>query len=72
MGDIRSGGSAKAAVRPTADAGLRLAYDANGSRHTPPQDGYLEASPHYRVTASVSPGFAVKVQTTLALSKRYG
>jgi hypothetical protein len=46
MADIRSGGSAKAAVCPTADAGLRLAFDANGSRHTPPQGGYLEASPH--------------------------
>lgn len=58
LGDIRCGGSAKAAVRPTADSGLRLAFGANGSRHTPPQDGHLEASPHYRVTASVGPGFA--------------
>lgn len=65
VGDIRCGGSAKAAVRPTADSGLRLAFGANGRRHTPPQDGYLEASPHYRVTATVAPDFTVKVESNI-------
>ncbi len=63
LGDIRSGGSANIKVSPTSESGLRLAFDANGSRHNPPEDGYLEASPYYRVTATVAPDFSVKVET---------
>lgn len=63
LGDIRPGGSANVEVSPTSDSGLRLAFDANGSRHSPPEDGYLEASPYYRVTATIAPDFSVKVET---------
>ena len=63
--DIVPGGSERAAVRPTADSGLRIAFDANGIRHNPPEDGYLEASPHYRVTATVAPDFTVKVDSSI-------
>lgn len=65
LGDIVAGGSAKAAVRPTSDSGLRVAFDANGKRLHPPEDGYLEASPHYRVTATVAPDFSVKVESSI-------
>ena len=63
--DIVPGGSERAALRPTADSGLRLAFDANGTRHSPPENGYLEASPHYRVTATVAPDFSVKVESSI-------
>jgi len=63
--DIVPGGSERAALRPTADSDLRLAFDANGIRHNPPEDGYLEASPHYRVTATVAPDFTVKVESSI-------
>jgi hypothetical protein len=65
LSDIVPGGSERAAVRPTADSGLRLAFDANGTRYNPPEDGYLEASPHYRVTATVAPDFTVKVESSI-------
>jgi len=52
-------------VSPAADSGLRVAFDANGQRHSPPEDGYLEASSHYRVTATVFPDFTVKVESSL-------
>jgi hypothetical protein len=52
-------------VRPTADSGLRLAFDANGTRYSPPEDGYFEASPHYQVTATVAPDFSVKVESSI-------
>jgi hypothetical protein len=52
-------------VRPTADSGLRIAFDAKGTRHNPPEDGYLEASPHYRVTATVAADFSVKVESSI-------
>jgi hypothetical protein len=65
VSDIVPGGSERAAVRPTADSGLRLAFDANGTRYNPPEDGYLEASPHYRVTATVAPDFTVKVESSI-------
>ena len=67
LGDIGPGHHANAAVRPTADSGLRVAFDANGKRHSPPEDGYLEASPHYRVTATVAPDFTVKVESRTTL-----
>jgi hypothetical protein len=63
--DIVPGGSARAAARPTAESGLQVAFDANGKRHNPPDDGYLEASPHYRVTAAVAPDFTVKVESSI-------
>ena len=63
--DIVPGGSERAALRPTADSGLRLAFDANGTRHSPPENGYLEASPHYRVTAIVAADFSVKVESSI-------
>lgn len=65
LSDIVPGGSDRAAVRPTADSGLRIAFDANGTRHSPPEDGYLEASPHYRVTATVAADFSVKVESSI-------
>jgi hypothetical protein len=65
LGDIRAGGSANIQVSPTSESGLRLAFDANGTRHNPPEDGYLEASPHYRVTATVAPDFTVKVESNI-------
>jgi hypothetical protein len=52
-------------VRPTADSGLRLAFEANGTRYSPPENGYLEASPHYRVTATVAADFSVKVESSI-------
>lgn len=63
--DIVPGGSERAAVRPTADSGLRLAFDANGTRYNPPEDGYFEASTHYRVTATVAADFSVKVESSI-------
>jgi hypothetical protein len=65
LGDIVPGGSERSAARPTAESGLRLAFDANGTRHNLPEDGYLEASPHYRVTASVAADFSVKVESSI-------
>ncbi len=52
-------------MRPTSDSGLRVAFDANGKRLHPPEDGYLEASPHYRVTATVAPDLSVKVESSI-------
>jgi hypothetical protein len=63
--DIVPGGSERAAVRPTADSGLRLAFDANGTHYNPPEDGYFEASTHYRVTATVAADFSVKVESSI-------
>jgi hypothetical protein len=61
--DIGPGHHAKTAVSPAADSGLRVAFDANGQRHSPPEDGYLVASPHYRVTVTVAPDFTVRVES---------
>lgn len=63
--DIVPGGSERAAVSPMADSGLRLGFDANGTRHNPPEDGYFEASPHYRVTATVAADLSVKVESSI-------
>jgi hypothetical protein len=65
LGDIGPGHHAKTAVSPAADSGLRVAFDANGQGHSPPEDGYLEASPHCRVTATVAPDFTVKVESSI-------
>lgn len=65
LGDMNPDDSARATVRPTADSGLRVTFDANGKHHNPPEDGYLEASPHYRVTATVAPDFSVKVESNI-------
>jgi hypothetical protein len=55
LGDMRPGHHANSAVSPAADSGLGVAFDANGKRPSPPENGFLEASPHYRVTAPVAP-----------------
>jgi hypothetical protein len=50
-------------------AGLRVDFDANGQGHSPPEHGYLEASPHYRVTVTVTvtvaPDFTVRMESSI-------
>lgn len=65
LGDIGPGHHATTAVSPAADSGLRVSFDANGQGYSPPEDGYLEASPHYRVTVTVAPDFTVKVESSI-------
>ncbi len=62
LGDIRPGHHANSAVSTGADLGLRVAFDANGKRHSPPENGFLEASPHFR---NCCPDFTVKVESSI-------
>jgi hypothetical protein len=62
LGDIKPGFSASTAVHPTADSGLRVSFEANGKRHDQPEAGYMEASPHYRIIATVAPDFSVTLK----------
>jgi hypothetical protein len=52
-------------VRPSGDTGLSLSFDARGTTHATPADGYFEASGFYRVTATVQPDFSVKVESEI-------
>lgn len=65
LGDIGPGHHAKTAVSPAADSGLRVSFDVNGQRHSPPEDGYLEPSPHCRVTVTAAPDFTVKGESSI-------
>jgi hypothetical protein len=42
-----------------------IAFDANGQGHSPPEDGFLEAAPHCRVTVTAAPDFTVKGESSI-------
>jgi hypothetical protein len=52
-------------VSPSGDSGLRFEFDANGKHFASAPDCYIENSPLYRVTATVSPDFKVKVDVSI-------
>lgn len=63
LGSLAPGEQKTVEVRPSADTGLALTFDAKGTTRSPPPDGYFEASGLYRVTAKVQPDFSVKVES---------
>jgi hypothetical protein len=65
IGSLAPGAQTTVEVRPSSDTGLSLTFDAKGTTHAPPADGYLEASGLYRVKATVRPDFSVKVESEL-------
>jgi hypothetical protein len=62
VGNLASGEQRKMEVMPTGETGLQLDFEANGHHYTSPEDGYFEASSHYKVQATVQPDFTVKVE----------
>lgn len=65
LGSFAPGQRKTVEVAPSGDTSLALAFEANGSAHSPPADGYFEASGLYRVTARVQPDFSVKVESEI-------
>lgn len=65
LGPLAPGEQKTVEVRPSADTGLALTFEAKGATHAPPADGYFEASGLYRVRATVRPDFSVKVESEL-------
>ena len=65
LGTLAPGEKKTVEVTPSADTGLSLTFDAKGTTHAPPADGYFEASGLYRVTATVRPDFSVKVESEI-------
>ena len=65
LGSFAPGEQKTVEVRPSADTGLSLTFEAKGATHAPPADGYFEASGLYRVRATVRPDFSVKVESEL-------
>jgi hypothetical protein len=65
LGTLAPGEKTTVEVRPSADTGLALEFEAKGAKHAPPADGYFEASGLYRVKATVRPDFSVKVESEL-------
>ncbi len=65
LGSLAPGEKKTVEVRPSADTGLTVTFEAKGTTHAPPADGYFEASRLYRVTATVRPDFSVKVESEI-------
>ena len=65
LGSLAPGEQKTVEVRPSADTGLALNFEAKSTTHTPPADGYFEASGLYRVRATVQPDFSVKVESEI-------
>lgn len=65
LGSLAPGEQKTVEVRPSADTGLAVTFEAKGTNHAPPADGYFEASGLYRVRATVRPDFSVKVESEL-------
>ena len=65
LGRLEPGEKKTVEVTPSADTGLALEFEAKGTKHAPPADGYFEASGLYRVTARVNPDFSVKVESEI-------
>ncbi|PAW69141.1 MAG: hypothetical protein B9S38_10535 [Verrucomicrobiia bacterium Tous-C4TDCM] len=65
LGPLAPGEQKTVEVRPSADTGLALTFEAKGTTHAPPADGYFEASGLYRVRATVRPDFSVTVESEL-------
>lgn len=65
LGSLAPGEQKTIEVRPSADTGLAVSFEAKGTTHAPPADGYFEASGLYRVRATVQPDFSVKVESEI-------
>jgi hypothetical protein len=65
LGSLAPGEQKTVEVRPSADTGLAVTFEAKSTTHTPPADGYFEASGLYRVRATVQPDFSVKVESEI-------
>jgi hypothetical protein len=65
LGSLAPGEQKTVEVRPSADTALAVGFEAKGTTHAPPADGYFEASGLYRVTATVRPDFSVKVESEI-------
>jgi hypothetical protein len=65
LGALAPGKTVTVGVSPTGETGLRLEFDAKGTHHAPPADGYFEANSGYRVKATVKPDFSVQVDSRL-------
>lgn len=65
LGALTPGEQKSVEVRPSGDTGLALTFEAKGTTHSPPVDGYFEASGFYRISAKVQPDFSVKVESRI-------
>lgn len=65
LGSLAPGEQKTVEVRPSGDTGLAVTFEAKGTTHAPPADGYFEASGLYRVRATVQPDFSVKVESEI-------
>lgn len=65
LGSLAPGAQKTVEVRPSADTGLSLTFEAKGTTHATPAECYFEASGLYRVTATVQPDFSVKVESEI-------
>lgn len=65
IGSLAPGEQKTVTVAPKSETGLSLTFEAAGTTHAPPADGYFEASGLYRVKARVKPDFAVKVESDI-------
>lgn len=63
IGSIPAGALRSVSVSPSGESGLQLSFDANGKHYSSAPQGYFENSAGYKITATVSPGFAVTVDT---------
>ncbi len=63
LGTLAPGEQKSVEVRPSDDTGLTLTFEVKGTTHSPPVDGYFEASGFYRIPATVRPDFSVKVES---------
>lgn len=64
-GRLEPGQRTQLTVAPKGESGLRLEFDANGSHHSPPEDGYFEANGGSHVTVRVKADFSVKTEVRL-------
>jgi hypothetical protein len=65
LGTIPAGKEKRVPVIPKGESSVQLSFDAAGKHLTSAPDGYFESGGQYKVTATVSKDFSVKVKTDL-------
>jgi hypothetical protein len=61
LGPLAAGAEHTFRIRPTGDSGVRVAFDAGAKHVDSSEQGYLEASGGYRLSATIETNLAVKI-----------